>query len=411
MTDTQLTTNCCICGGGPAGVMLGFLLARAGIEVTVLEKHADFFRDFRGDTIHPSTVELMHELGLLEAFLQVPHQEIEHLNGQFNGVDVRLADFTHLPVAKPILALMPQWDFLNFLVQQAARYPGFTLLHETAVNGLIKEGSRITGIKAAGPKGMIEIKANLIIGADGRSSDTRRLAGLQVINTGAPIDVLWFRLSKTKADPPQTLGRFEQGKMMVLLNRGGYWQCAYVIMKGDLDNIKANGLEGFRKNITVICPFFHDRVMELTDWNDIKLLSVVIDHLDTWYAEGLLCIGDASHAMSPVGGVGINLAIQDAVAAANILYPVLINNQPVAVNILKKIQKRREFPARVIQRLQVSIQAGIVKRRTNARLQQKLPFFFKLLKWFPVLTRIPARVVGMGIRPDHIQTPDAANKQ
>jgi len=406
MADNQLTTNCCICGGGPAGIMLGFLLARAGIEVLVLEKHADFFRDFRGDTIHPSTVELMQELGLLEAFLQVSHQEIEHLNGQFNGVEVRIADFTHLPVTKPILALMPQWDFLNFLAQQAARYPGFTLLHEAAVTGLLKEDARITGVKVVAPKGTIEIKANLIIGADGRSSDTRRLAGLQVINTGAPIDVLWFRLSKTKADPPQTLGRFEQGKMMVLLNRGDYWQCAYVIMKGDLDNIKASGLEGFHKDITAICPFFQGRVMELTDWNDIKLLSVAIDYLDTWYTEGLLCIGDASHAMSPVGGVGINLAIQDAVAAANILYPALVNNQPVPASILKKIQKRREFPARFIQRLQVTIQEGIVKRRTDTRLQQKLPFFFKLLKWFPVLTRIPARVIGMGIRPEHIRTPD-----
>lgn len=385
--------------------MLGFLLARAGIEVVVLEKHADFFRDFRGDTIHPSTIELMHELGLLDDFLKVPHQEVEHLDGQFNGINVRIADFTHLPVAKKVLALMPQWDFLNFISRQAAKYPTFTLLQEASVFELIKDGSRITGIKANTPTGVLEINANLVVGADGRNSDTRKLAGLHVINTGAPIDVLWFRLSKkTGADPEQTFGRFDRGKMMVLLNRGDYWQCAYVIMKGDLENIKAKGLEGFREDIIAISPFFSDRVTELKDWNDVKLLSVAIDHLEKWYADGLLCIGDAAHAMSPVGGVGINLAIQDAVAAANILYPCLLNKKPVTEDVLEKVQKRREYPARFIQRLQVNIQKGIVQRRNSTN--QKLPLLFKLLKWFPFLTRIPAKVVGMGIRPEHIKTPE-----
>ncbi len=409
MTNNKINTNCCICGGGPAGIMLGFLLARAGIEVVVLEKHADFFRDFRGDTIHPSTIELMHELGLLDDFLKVPHQEVEHIDGLFNGINVRIADFSHLPVTKKIVALMPQWDFLNFISQQAAKYPAFTLLQEAAVFELIKDGSRINGIKANTPKGTIEIHANLVVGADGRSSDTRRLAGLQVINTGAPIDVLWFRLSKnSKADPQQTFGRFDRGKMMVLLNRGDYWQCAYVIMKGDLEIIKAKGLEGFREDIIAISPFFRDRVSELKDWNDIKLLNVAIDHLEKWYTDGLLCIGDAAHAMSPVGGVGINLAIQDAVAAANILYPSLLNKKPITTGDLEKVQKRREYPARFIQRLQVTIQKGIVQQRNSAN--QKLPFMFKLLKWFPFLTRVPARVVGMGVRPEHIGTPEVGVK-
>ncbi|MES2330287.1 MAG: FAD-dependent oxidoreductase [Bacteroidota bacterium] len=407
MTNNSLTTNCCICGGGPAGIMLGFLLARAGIEVVVLEKHADFFRDFRGDTIHPSTIQLMHELNLLDAFLQVPHQEVDQLNGQFNGVDVQIADFTHLKVAKPILALMPQWDFLNFISRQASKYPGFTLLTEAVVYELIKDGQRTTGIKANTPNGPIEIHANLIVGADGRSSDVRRLAGLNVINTGAPIDVLWFRLSKNSAtDPKQTLGRFEGNRMMVLLNRGDYWQCAYVIMKGELETIKSKGIEGFHDDVIAICPFFRDRVNELNDWNDIKLLNVVIDHLEKWYAEGVVCIGDASHAMSPVGGVGINLAIQDAVAAANILYPSLLRKESIPITVLKKIQQRREFPARVIQRMQVIMQNGIVRRKNTPGEKQTLPFFLKMFKRFPFLTRIPAKIIGMGIRPEHIKTPD-----
>lgn len=407
MSNRKLNTNCCIAGGGPAGIMLGFLLARAGIEVVVLEKHADFFRDFRGDTIHPSTIQIMHELGLLDAFLQVPHQEVEQLRGNFNGIDLQIADFTHLPVAKPVLALMPQWDFLNFIAEHAEKYPAFTLLKQATVFDLIKESNRITGVKAHTPEGEIEIQANIVIGADGRSSDVRRLSGLKVIDTGAPIDVLWFRLSISKEDPPQTLGRFNRGKMMVQLYRGDYWQCAFVIMKGDLEHIKEKGIEGFREEILSVSPFFHDRVSELKDWNDIKLLNVAIDHLEKWYTDGLLCIGDAAHAMSPVGGVGINLALQDAVATANILYPYLKEKKPVSNDILKKVQDRREFPAKIIQRLQVNIQQGIVARRTNTTTQQKLPFLFKLLKMFPILTRIPARVIGLGVRPEHVKTPDA----
>ena len=405
MNPVKMNTNCCICGGGPAGMMLGFLLARAGIQVTVIEKHADFFRDFRGDTIHPSTLQLMHELGLSEEFLQVPHQEVTQLSAQFNGVDVQIADFTHLDVPHPILALMPQWDFLNVLERHAMKYPSFTLLKETKVQELITEAGIVKGIKASTPQGDLEIRSNLVVGADGRSSDVRKAASLQVINTGAPIDVLWFRLTKNAAtDPKETLGRFEGNRMIVLLNRGDYWQCAYVIMKGELENIKSNGLKSFHEDIVAICPFFADRVQELKEWEDLKLLNVVIDHLEKWYTDGLLCIGDASHAMSPVGGVGVNLAIQDAVAAANILYPHLLQDNPVPGVVLQKIQKRREFPARMIQRLQVIIQNGIVRRKNNAASKGKPPLFIKLFSLFPFLRRIPARVIGMGIRPEHIHT-------
>jgi 2-polyprenyl-6-methoxyphenol hydroxylase-like FAD-dependent oxidoreductase len=409
MTPNKLTTNCCICGGGPAGMMLGFLLARAGIEVIVLEKHADFFRDFRGDTIHPSTIQLMHELGLLDSFLKVPHQEVQKLVAQFNGADIQVADFSHLKIAKPVLGLMPQWDFLNFLSAQAEKYSSFQLIREAAVYELIKTGNHTTGIKAKTPTGEIAIEANLVIGADGRSSDVRRLAGLQVVDTGAPIDVLWFRISKTAADPQQTFGKFEKGRVMVLLDRNDYWQCAYVIIKGDLENIKNKGLDAFQTKIADTSPFLRDRMKELQSWSDIKLLSVTIDHLQTWHAENVLCIGDAAHAMSPIGGVGINLAIQDAVAAANILYPFLLHGKAVPVSVLAKVQKRRAFPARMIQRVQVNIQNGMIQRRNNVSLQ-KMPFMFRLIKTFPFFSRVVARFVGMGIRPEHIQTPDVHQK-
>ena len=388
-------------------MMLGFLLARAGIDTIVLEKHADFFRDFRGDTIHPSTMEIMHELGLLEAFLQVPHQEVQKLVAQYNGVDVQVADFSRLRIARPVLGLMPQWDFLNFLFEQAKKYRSFHLYREATGFELIKNGGRVTGLKAQTRDGALLIDANMVVGTDGRSSDIRRLAGLTVIDTGAPIDVLWFRLSKKDSDPQQTFGKFDHGRMMVMIDRATYWQCAYVIMKGDLEKIRSQGLETLRKELADTSGFLHDRVAELADWNDLKLLSVTIDHLHKWYADGVLCIGDAAHAMSPIGGVGINLAIQDAVAAANILYPCLIKQRPVPVNTLALIQKRREFPARVIQRMQVIMQAGIVARKNDPKKAAAMPLFLKLLKRFPFLTRFPAKFIGMGVRREHIQTPDA----
>jgi len=398
--------RCCICGGGPAGMMLGYILARAGIEVIVLEKHKDFFRDFRGDTIHPSTIQLMHELGLLEKFLQVPHQELPKLTGVYNGVNFTLADFSHLPVIRKVVGLMPQWDFLNFIAEQASSYPSFHLQKETEVTDLIWNDNRVTGIKANTPAGQQEIYADLIVGTDGRHSTVRAKTGLNVKETGVPIDVLWFRLSHTEGDPDYTLGRFNQGKMIVTLYRETYWQCAYIIPKGDFDKIKTNGLEAFRNEILEVAPFFKERVNELKSWDDIKLLSVAIDHLEKWYCNGLLCIGDAAHAMSPVGGVGINLAIQDAVATANILYKPLAENKTITTAMLQAVQSRRAFPTKVIQTMQAFLHKAIINRKTDPAKRQKMPLFFKLLNYFPILRRIPARLVGMGIRPEHIKTPD-----
>jgi 2-polyprenyl-6-methoxyphenol hydroxylase-like FAD-dependent oxidoreductase len=405
MGENIISTSCCVCGGGPAGMMLGFLLARAGIEVLVLEKHKDFFRDFRGDTLHPSTIQTIDELGLLDEFLKLPHQELQQLVGMYNNEEVTIADFSHLSVAKPILGLMPQWDFLNFLAYQGCLYPGFNLLKEANVTELLMENGRVSGIKAGTPDGVVEVHASIVIGADGRSSTVRKLAGLHVKDTGSPIDVLWFRLTRRKEDPGQSLGRFYQGRIMILIDREEYWQCAYVIAKDDMKNLQEKGLDHFREELAEVTPFLRERLSELTDWEKIKLLTVAIDHLEKWYSEGLLCIGDAAHAMSPIGGVGINLAIQDAVATANILYQPLIEKKNITMAMLKQIQDRRAFPARTIQRLQVIMQRGIMRRKTDKKKQTQVPIFFRLLKRFPLLRRIPARIVGIGIRPEHIRTP------
>ena len=400
-----MKTACCVAGGGPAGMMLGYLLARAGVDVVVLEKHKDFFRDFRGDTIHPSTFQVMYELGLLDAFLKVPHQEVKVLAAQFNDVEVPIADFTHLPVGHPILGIMPQWDFLNFLATAGKRYAGFHLLMEADVTGLIKENGRVTGVTVQTPDGKLEVRANLVAGTDGRASLVRDKAGLRVIATGVPIDALWFRLSSRGGDPPAAFGRFYNGRIMVLIARGDYWQCGYVIEKDGYDEIQKKGIDAFRQELREVSPFLGDRVSELKNWNDISLLRVTIDHLEKWYDEGVLCIGDAAHAMSPVGGVGINLAVQDAVASANILYTSLLKEVPVPTGILKKVQQRRAFPTWVIQRMQVFIQKGVITRHQQQD-QAKMPFFFKMLRKWPLLRRIPARIVGMGVRPEHVKTPD-----
>ena len=396
-----IRTTCCIAGGGPAGMMAGFLLARAGIAVVVLEKHKDFFRDFRGDTIHPSTFQVMHELGLLEAFLQVPHQEINSLSAIFNGRAIKLADFCHLKAAKPVLGLMPQWDFLNFVAEQAVRYSCFSLIREANVIDLLREQDVITGVSALTPDGPLEVHARLVIGADGRGSVVRKKAGLAVIDTGAPIDVLWFRLSRQTSDPEQTFGNFHYGEILIMLNREEYWQCGYIINKGGFEKIREGGLDAFHKKLTEICAFLGDRVQELGEWSDLRLLSVAIDHLETWYRDGLICIGDAAHAMSPVGGVGINLAIQDAVAAANLLYEPLNRGSRVPVAVLRQLQKRRTFPARMIQALQVRIQKGIVDGRGNTG----VPLIMRLVDRFPVLRRIPAMLMGKGVRPEHVHSP------
>jgi 2-polyprenyl-6-methoxyphenol hydroxylase-like FAD-dependent oxidoreductase len=404
--QTTLTTKCCIVGGGPAGMMLGFLLARAGIEVIVLEKHADFFRDFRGDTIHPSTMQIMHELGLLDDFLKVPHQEVKQIGAVFNNILIQIADFTHLDVAKPVLGLMPQWDFLKFVQKHASKYPGFKLIMNANVTDIIKENGRITGVKVEANDGLKEIYASLVVGTDGRRSTVREKAALNVIQSGVPIDILWFRLSRQESDPEQTVGRFDNGRIMILINREEYWQCGYIIDKGGYAKIQEKGITVFRETLTQLSPFLSNRVEELKSWDDVKLLTVDIDHLEKWHTEGLLCIGDAAHAMSPVGGVGINLAIQDAVAAANILYKPLQQNVVISEGTLASIQKRREFPTKIIQKLQITIQNGISSRREPDNKDKKPPLVFRLLTIFPILRRIPARVIGMGIRPEHVKTPE-----
>ena len=398
-----VTTRCVIAGGGPAGMMLGFLLARAGIDVTVLEKHGDFLRDFRGDTIHPSTLELMHELGLLDAFLKLPHQEVSRLAFQFGAERIPMVDFSHLPVHCKFVALMPQWDFLDFLADHGRRYPNFHLLMRTEATGLVSTGDRVTGLRARGPDGDIEIRAAMVVGCDGRHSTVRESAGLPVEDIGAPIDVLWFRLSRRESDTEETGGHIEAGKMMVMLYRGDYWQCAYVIPKGGIEAIKREGLAAFRDRVVELSPWVADRIGELKSFDDIKLLTVAIDRLRRWHRPGLLCIGDAAHAMSPVGGVGVNLAVQDAVAAANILAEPLRAGMVTNEHLIA-VQSRREFPMKVIQWIQVVVQNRLLSPALSSRERPKPPLVLKLIQWLPFLRRIPARVLGLGVRPEHIET-------
>jgi 2-polyprenyl-6-methoxyphenol hydroxylase-like FAD-dependent oxidoreductase len=401
-----VTARCCLVGGGPAGMVCGFLLARAGIDVVVLEKHADFLRDFRGDTIHPSTLELMYELGILGEFLRRPHQELTQIGAQADDFTVAIADFSHLPTHCKFVGLMPQWEFLNFIAEKAKVYPRFHLRMETEVTDLLIENGKVAGIHAKSPSGALEVRADLTIGADGRRSIVREKAGLEVLDLGAPIDVLWMRVSRDPSDPNQTLGRFRAGKILVAIDRGEYWQCAYVIPKGGLDAIHKRGLASFKDEIASVAPFLRERLSELKDWNDVKLLSVAVDRLRQWSRPGLLCIGDSAHAMSPIGGVGINLAIQDAVAAANILAGPLAKGA-VTDEGLRDVQRRREFPTRVTQGFQVFAHKrfiGLAMR--HARPLTRLPFPLKLLQIFPILRRIPARLVGLGVRPEHVRTPD-----
>ena len=407
MSVREVSVRCCIAGGGPAGMMLGLLLARAGVAVMVLEKHADFLRDFRGDTIHPSTLEVMHELGILEEFLQRPHQEVRTLGAQVGDVFLQVADFEHLPTHCRFVALMPQWDFLNFIAEHAKRYPGFQLEMEAEATALIEEGGRVTGLRAETPQGGLTVHADLVVGADGRHSIVREKAGLEITNLGAPMDVLWMRLSRRSGDPGQTLGRVDTGRIFVMLNREDYWQCAYVIPKGGFDQIRQSGLALFRDEIVRLAPYLRDRVGELTDWLDIKLLTVAIDRLRVWHRPGLLCIGDAAHAMSPIGGVGINLAIQDAVAAANILAPRLRQGASSDED-LRAVQRRREFPTRATQQLQLFIQNRVIGRVLESTERLSPPLALRLLDQWALLRRIPARLVGLGFRPEHVMSPAAA---
>jgi 2-polyprenyl-6-methoxyphenol hydroxylase-like FAD-dependent oxidoreductase len=407
MAPETISARCCIAGGGPAGMMLGYLLARAGVQVLVLEKHADFLRDFRGDTIHPSTLEVMYELELLEEFLRLPHQKLYELNAQVGQMQVTIADFRHLPTRCRFIAMMPQWDFLNFLAEHAARFPSFALRMETEVTGLMEESGRVMGVHAITPRGAIAVRADLVVGADGRNSIVREKAGLKVKDLGAPMDVLWFRLSRSPADPISTMGRFDAGRIFIMINRGEYWQCGYVIPKGRFEEMRRQELEAFREEIRRLAPFARDRLGELQAWNDVKLLTVRVDRLLEWFRPGLLCIGDAAHAMSPVGGVGINLAIQDAVAAGNVLFKPLQQGQ-VTIEHLHGIQRRRELPTRVTQWLQVTVQRRIIARVLDDTRPLSPPLAVRLLAAVPFFRRIPARAVGFGIRPEHV-SPEIAN--
>jgi 2-polyprenyl-6-methoxyphenol hydroxylase-like FAD-dependent oxidoreductase len=402
MGADTLATTCCIVGGGPAGMMLGYLLARAGVAVTVLEKHNDFFRDFRGDTVHPSTLELMYELGLLDDFLKLPHQQLTSVGGTFGDFAFQAADMSHVPAHCKFVALMPQWDFLNFIAARAKNFPAFDLRMQHEAVGLIIENGRIKGVEARTPTGTIEIRADLVVGCDGRHATTLQAAQLEVIEFGAPIDVLWFRLSRKTGDPEQFLGTINYGKALILINRGDYFQAGLIIQKNSFEQIKSVGIEAFQKSLLQLAPFLGDRVQELQDWEQIKLLSVQINRLRQWHRPGLLCIGDAAHAMSPAGGVGINLAIQDAVVAANLLAEPLRKGLATE-EVLAAVQRRREFPTRVTQEIQVTAHKGFSYIFQHPG-KIEAPWQLKFVTRIPGIQRLVGRIIGIGVRPEHVRS-------
>lgn len=393
--------------GGPAGMMLGYLLGRAGVKTVVLEKHADFLRDFRGDTVHPSTLMIMQELGLIDDFLKLPHSEIRAFAAEIGDTRVKIADFARVATPFKFVALMPQWDFLNFLADRGRRFPALKVMMSAQVTSLIETAGRVVGVKATAPDGPLEVRATLVVGCDGRSSTVRTASGLVVQDLGSPIDVLWFRVSKKTGDPEQVLGRLGADKMIVTIDRTDYWQCAYVIGKGGIERVHAAGLEAFKAAVADGAHFLSDRVDELKSFDDIKLLSVSVDRLTAWSKPGLLCIGDAAHAMSPVGGVGINLAIQDAVATANLLAQKL-KAETLQDEDLDSVRRRRLFPVKVIQGLQVAVHNRVLKPAVSgARRSLKVPWPLKLLDTYAWLRRWPAQILGLGVRPEHVRSPDS----
>jgi 2-polyprenyl-6-methoxyphenol hydroxylase-like FAD-dependent oxidoreductase len=397
-----MKTDCVIAGGGPAGMMMGLLLARAGVDVVVLEKHADFLRDFRGDTIHPSTLDVMHELGLLDEFLRRPHDELREVAVRVGDEQATLADFRHVPTHCKFLMMMPQWDFLDFLAGHARKLPSFHLVMRAEAQRLLMDDGQVTGLVARTPEGELEVRAALVVGADGRHSTIRAQAGLQPQDFGAPMDVLWLRVSRLAADPPDLFGQVDAGRMLVMIARGDYWQCALLIPKGSGDAWRGRGVAGLHEALLGLSPWLGERVKELTDWDDqVKLLSVTVDRLREWAMPGLLCIGDAAHAMSPIGGVGINLAVQDAVAAARLLARPLREHE-LDLDALRRVQRRRDWPVRVVQRMQLTMQDRLIAPILASTGPVRMPGFLRLLGRFPLLRRLPAWFIGVGVRPEHV---------
>jgi len=401
-TPREITTSCAIVGAGPAGLMLGLMLARAGVDVTVLEKHSDFLRDFRGDTIHPSTLQVMHELGLADDLLKLPHTKAHTLHAEVGGKDVTIADFSWLPTTNRFIAFMPQWDFLSFLEREARRYPNFRLLMRTHVTDLIIENGNVAGVRAVSHAGPVMIRSSLVVGADGRNSATRALAGLEIESFGVPSEVLWMRFSRLPSDPPYTMGHAGPRQGFVMIDRGDYWQCGYIVRKGTYADIKAGGIEAFRATVAAVSPLPGDRVQELRSFEDVHLLSIRIDRLKRWWRPGLLCIGDAAHAMSPIGGVGVNLAIQDAVAAANILTRPLKSGR-VSEQDLAAVEKRRTFPTKATQKIQLMMRRDKRKRDANEATRAGPPGFILGIARWPVLAHVSGRLIGLGFRPEHVQ--------
>jgi 2-polyprenyl-6-methoxyphenol hydroxylase-like FAD-dependent oxidoreductase len=406
--ERSIPTRCCIVGGGPAGMMLGYLLGRAGVDTLVLEKHADFFRDFRGDTVHPSTLQVMDELGLIDDFLKVPHDKLQKLEGYFGKTRLRIADISRTGVKYPFIAFMPQWDFLNFLRDKGRRFPSLRVMMSTEATGLVHDGDRITGVRARDANGTIEITADLIVACDGRHSIIRPSAGLEIEEIGAPMDVLWFRAGKS-SETESILARIEAGKMMVTLDRGTYWQCAYVITKGQYDAVRAKGLESFRADVVSLAPILKPGIADVKSWDGVKLLTVAVNRLKHWTRPGLLCIGDAAHAMSPVGGVGVNIAVQDAVATANILAAKLASGGAVSEDDLAAVQRRREFPMRMTQAMQVIVQNNIVSAALKPGSDSfKPPLFARIINAVPFLQGLTAKFIAIGVRPEHVRSKEAS---
>jgi 2-polyprenyl-6-methoxyphenol hydroxylase-like FAD-dependent oxidoreductase len=401
---TQLSTRCCIAGGGPAGMMLGYLLARAGVDVTVLEKHGDFLRDFRGDTVHPSTLNVMDELGLLDEFLELPHQKLDRIFAMVGDEIVHVGDFRHLPGRAKFLVIMPQWDFLSFLAGKASAFAEFRLMMRAEATDLVREDGRVVGVTAKTPEAEVDVRADLVVACDGRRSTLRRCAGLAVQDLGAPMDVLWFRLPRRPDDETAPLGRLVAGGMMVMIPRGDYFQCGFVVKKGAAQGLIASRIEAFRREIEAIAPIFQGRTDGLTSWADVSLLTVTVDRLKKWATPGFLCIGDAAHAMSPVGGVGINLAIQDAVATAALLWRPLAAGRVGLVH-LEQVQRRREWPTRATQGVQVFIHDHVVAPTLAGR-PPRAGWPARLLDHAELLQRLPAQAIGLGVRPEHVRSPD-----